>query len=129
MKTKGVGTEVKHAPVVTKKKQENMLWEHSGLDLSTPLGLLPAIFYSSGKVFCLCGGKEHRKLKVTRYSNPDRFIYDENGSKNRTGGFFDLKIDNKIVPIYHNAIAGDRCHVKLLDLYLSKLPEKTLHML
>ena len=101
LRTEGVGTEVKHAPVVT-KEQENLLWEHIVVDLSTPLGLLWAIFYSNGKNICLRGVKEHRKLKVTqftRYSNPDRFIYADNGSKNRTGGFVDLKIENKIVPI------------------------------
>ena len=45
-----------------------------------------------------------------------------------TAGFVDLKIENKIIPIYCNAIAGDRCHVKQLDLYLSKLPEKALYL-
>ena len=70
------------------------------------------------------GYKEHRNLKISQFirqSDPDRYICKENGSKNRSGGFTDLRIENKIVPIYTNSEAGIRCHVKQLDLYLSKL--------
>ena len=50
-------------------------------------------------------------------------MYTENGSKNRTGGFYQLGIDNKSVPIFKNVDAGERCFVSLLNLYLSKLPQ------
>ena len=48
----------------------------------------------------------------------------ENGLKNQSEGFTDLKIENKIIPIDANSEAGIRYHVKQLDLYLSKIPAK-----
>ena len=126
LRVEGVGVQVKHASVIT-REEENLLWEQGVLNLNTPLGLLRAVFYSNGKAFCLRGGKEHRNLKISQFvrqSDPDRYIYTENGSKNQSGGFTDLRIENKVVPIYATSEAGIRCHVKQLDLYLSKLPAK-----
>lgn len=63
-------------------------------------------------------------MKISQFErlrDPDRYVYTENGSKNRSGGYRDLRVENKIVPIYANSEAGDRCHVKQLDVYLSKL--------
>ena len=34
----------------------------------------------------------------------------------------EMHIHNKVVPIYSSPKAGERCHVRILDLYLSKLP-------
>ena len=47
-------------------------------------------------------------------------MYVENGSKNRSGCLQDFKVANKRVCSY--ALGGERCHVYLLDLYISKLP-------
>ena len=47
-------------------------------------------------------------------------MYNENGSKNRSSGLQDFKVPNKRVTSH--ATGGERCHVYLLDLYLSKLP-------
>ena len=44
----------------------------------------------------------------------------ENGSKNRSGGLQDFKVANKRVCSY--ASGGERCHVYLLDLFITKLP-------
>ena len=46
----------------------------------------------------------------------------ENSSKNRSGGFAQLRISNKIAPIYASREVGNRCHVHVLDVYYSKLP-------
>ena len=73
----------------------------------------------------LRGGQEHRDLRIsqfTRLTHPDCYTYTENYSTNRAGGLAQLRIEHKKVPIYMNAEAGDRCHVKLLDFNLSKLP-------
>ena len=43
-------------------------------------------------------------------------------NKNRSGGVAQLRVKNKIVEIFKNLEAGDRCHCRLLDLYISKLP-------
>lgn len=40
----GVGTDVKHASVIS-KKEENLLWKKEVLSASTPLGLLRAVFF------------------------------------------------------------------------------------
>ena len=58
----GVGTEVKHASIVS-KDEANVLWEQGVLGIDTPKSLLRAVFYYNGKNFCLRGGKEHRCLK------------------------------------------------------------------
>ena len=74
----------------------------------------------------MTNGKEHRNLKISqlvRHHGPDHYIYTENGSKNRSGGLKQMKVENKVVPIYACPQASVRCHVKLLDLYLSKLPD------
>ena len=60
-------------------------------------------------------------VAVTHASDPDCYIYTENGSKNRSGGLWQLHVENKIVPIVANS---ELCHVSLLDEYISKLPQK-----
>ena len=101
-----------------------MLWDNGILGTSTPQFLLNAVFYLNGKSFCLHGGEEHRRQRISqlvREYNPDRYVYTEAGSKNKKGTF--VEIQNKVVPIYSSLQAGERCHVHVLDLYLSKLPK------
>ncbi len=62
------------------------------------------------------------KKEVLTVSTPLGLLRD--GSKNRSGGFRDLKVENKVVPVFANPSAGQRCHVFLIDTYLSKLPPK-----
>ena len=40
------------------------------------------------------GWKEHRALNP-----PPRYIFTENGSINRNGGFNQIRIENKVVPV------------------------------
>lgn len=49
-------------------------------------------------------------------------MYYENVSKNQNGSFKQLHINSKVVPVFPCPEAGDRCPVRLLDLYISKLP-------
>ena len=73
------------------------------------------------------GGQEHRDLKLSqleRKRDPDRYVDTENASKNRKGGLHDMRLESKIVPIVADPEAGVRCHVYLLDLYISKLPSE-----
>ena len=129
LRKEGVGSKSKHTEIVT-KEEENKLWESGVLGLATtPKALLRAVFYYNGKNFCLRGGAEHRGLRISqfsRYSEPSHhYIYTENSSKNQQGGFAQLRIENKTVPIYYsNASAGERCQVQVLDTYLSNLPEE-----
>ena len=54
------------------------------------------------------------------------YIYTENGSKNRSGGLAQMRVENKVVPSYVVPEVGERCHVAILDLYLSKVPSDAL---
>ena len=124
LRTEGIGAESKHTPMIT-IEEENILWEKGVLNTSSPHGLLNAVFYYNGKNFILRGGQEHRDLKLSmliRKTQPDRYIYVENASKNRGGGLGQLRVEHKKVPIHSNSDAGERCHVYLLDLYISRLP-------
>ena len=55
-----------------------------------------------------------------------RNIYTENVSKNRSGGFAQFSVEHKVVPVYASTAGPKRCHVQILDLYLSKLPTKAI---
>ncbi len=65
----------------------------------------------------LLSKKDHRFRDV----DPSRYVYTENGSKNNSGS--NLRVENKVVPVYANPISGTRCLVYLLDDYFSKLPK------
>ena len=55
-----------------------------------------------------------------------RYTYTEHGSKNRSGGFKQFHLDNKIVQQFENPEAGSRDHVRILDLYFTKVPRDAL---
>ena len=113
----GIGVDVRHTPIVS-AEEEGMLWERKVLNVSSPKGLLRAVFFYVGKICCLRGGEEQRNLKKSQFTR-----YVENGSKNRSGGTAQLNLENKIVPIHAVPENCPRCLVFLLDLYFSKLPE------
>lgn len=83
-------------------------------------------FYYIGKVCCLTGEDEQRKLKPSQFTclhNPERYEYTEHGSKSRNGSFYQLQVENKSVSIFKNDGASKHCLVYLLDLYLQKLSQ------
>ena len=121
----GIGRRVKHAEVIS-KEEEDRLWRQNCMGAAAPRGLLNAVFYLNGKNFCLRGGEEHRNVKLSqlqRLSQPDRWIYHENCSKNRAGTFKQLHLASKEVPTHCTCnLSAERCHVHLLDLYIAKMP-------
>lgn len=122
LQQQGVGTVVKHAPVIT-QEEEDRLWEKRVLGDHSPLALQRAVFFYAGKSFCLRGGEEQRNLKCSQLvhsSNPDCYTYIEKGSKNIFGA--NPKVANKVVPVYASQQSRPRCLVYLLDVYFSKLP-------
>ena len=124
LKSDGVGADAKHTEAIS-AEEEKQLWESGVLNVSTPTGLLRAVFYMCGKCFCLRGGLEHRHLSVSqlkRLTDPDRYLYLEHSSKNRPGGVDRVKLDHKSVRIVANSSVGERCPVFILDKYISKLP-------
>ena len=93
------------------------LWALGILGTDSPWALLNAVFF-----LCVSG---HYSLKISQIrwmKDEDGYVYCENGSKNRSGGLQDFRVPNKQVSIYSCPEAQDRCHMYILDLYLSKLP-------
>ena len=78
-----------------------------------------SVSFYVGKVFCLRGGVEQRSSKVSQFQRryiPNHYVYIENGSKNNSGA--NLRVENKIVPVYSNPESRSRCVVSLLDKYI-----------
>ncbi|XP_064384924.1 zinc finger MYM-type protein 2-like isoform X2 [Halichondria panicea] len=126
LRKQGVGSDKKHAKAFS-KEEENQLWSSGAIGSNDPLALLRAVFYYNGKCFCLRGGVEHRDLRLSQLRREkDGYTYTENSSKNRAGGIAQLKLDNKSVFIAEVPEAGERCHCKLLDKYISKLPQEAI---
>ena len=74
---------------------------------------------------CLRGGQEQQDLKPSQFRcehDPDWYVYVENGSKNHPGTFGQKESENKVVTIFKNEKAGQRCPVFLLDIYFKKFP-------
>lgn len=133
----GVGAVRKQAEVIS-VEEEQLLWDSGMLGTHSPLALLNAVFYYNGLNFILCGGQEHRELKISQLifkevTNPDSpaesieiVEYHEFGSKKPPGGRHQLNLHNKVVTHYARPDLGERCHIQLLKLYLSKLPKVAL---
>ena len=93
------------------------------------------MFFYNGKNFCLRGGNEQRRLKFLQLQKESRivdsvelmcYVYTENGSKNRQGGFNSLNEENKIVYQFESTPENNRCHVKILDKYLQVVPQEAI---
>ena len=100
---------LKHAEVIT-IDEENSLWT-GVLGTQSPKALLAAVFYSN-----VLSDSEH---DASSCHSSSVYVYTENGSKNHSGR---NELPNK--PIFACRDAGDRCHVHLLDLYISRMPKK-----
>lgn len=114
---------------------ESKLWSEGVLRTNTPQGLLNCVFFYNGENFCLRGGQEHRDLKLSQLHRNEvtiegrllvRYTYTEHGSKNRQKGLKQLHLENKVVHQYETPECGERCHVSLLDKYISKLSPEAL---
>ena len=122
---KGIGTDVRHAAVITSEDEEK-LWTTGVVGCNTPKNLQRAVFLYVGKLMCIRGGEEQRKLgpsQFIRSSDPDCYTYAEHGSKNRNGGPQQLTLENKKVPVFAVPENIPKCLVFLLDFYFSKLPK------
>ena len=99
------------------------------LNNCSPMGLLRAVFFYNGKVFCLRGGQVHRCLKLSQLEwlhNPERYLYRKNSSKNRKGGLSEMRLEHKAVTSIANPYVGVWCHVSLLDCMLANYHWKLL---
>lgn len=133
----GIGVTKVQARVVT-TTEENCLWDTGVIATDSPTSLLNGVFFYCGLYLCLRGGGEHRSIKYSQFAiktvvNPNDpsemikcLVYTEHGSKNRTGSCHQVHLDNKEVVHYANASLGDRCFVSMVEMYLSKLPQKAI---
>ena len=128
LRKKGIGATKKHAAVIC-PDDEIQMWESGVLGTDNPWSLARATFFVVGLHFCLRGGQEHRDLAVSQfrrfpsdvsYSADTYYQYAEYGSKNHQGKF-DERGSNKVNRAYAQ-LESDKCPVRILDLYLSKLP-------
>ena len=131
--TEGVGAFKKSARVIS-NEDEDMLWETTVVSFQSPKSLQNLLFFYTGLHLCLRGVQEHHDLKVhqfrrhpevdtKKYDDSTYYEYVELISKNNQHRFKDIHMKNKTVKVY--AIVGsDRCYVKMLDFYLSKLTEE-----
>ena len=62
---KGIEAEIKHASVIS-PEEENSLWESGVLGSTSSKALLFTVFFSNGKMFCLCGDSEHKSLRLSQ---------------------------------------------------------------
>lgn len=125
-----VGASVNHTATIF-HEEEAQLWSEGVLGLSTPRALLNAVFFLNGKTMCLRGGREHKALKLSQFTfgtdkGGDFVVYTENGSKNGSGTYKDKPDDNKVIKHYADSSLGEKCYHRVLKLYFSKLPPKTL---
>ena len=58
LRSEGVGTDVRHAPLVT-PDEEDKLWESGVLNITTPKGLQRAVFFMWGNVFVFVEGRSN----------------------------------------------------------------------
>ena len=126
----GIGATRNSAQVISTQDEE-LFWDKGCLGISSPVVLQRTVFFYVGLHFVLRGVQEQHELVPQQFvRNPsDRTIYSadvyyqytEFISKNNQHRFKDAKVKNKEVRVYSRP-GTERCLVKMLDVYLSKLP-------
>ena len=117
----GVGASIKHVEVIT-SEEESQWWSKGALGVHSPTALLLSVFLN-GKALCL-RGREHKTLKISQFrfhsdEGGDYVVYQENGSKNRSGSYKD-RAENKIIKHYADLTLQEKCYVHVLKCYLSQ---------
>ena len=107
--SEGVGAQKRQARVIT-EKEENLLWEKGVIGIDTTSCLLNAKF-------------QEVQDPVDSSEMVMSVQYSEYGSKNHQGLVHQVHLDNKVIRHYANSALGERCFVRLLELYVLKLPE------
>ena len=126
----GIGA-IKDSASVISYEHETIFWQKKILGYDTPKTLQKAVFFVVGLNFVLRGVEEHHSLQpqqfkryptdMSLYSVDTYYEYTEFISKNNMHRFKDINATNKCVRAYGSP-GSERCVVRLLDLYLSKLP-------
>lgn len=124
LRSEGVGSS-KNSSEPFSKHEEKLLFDSEVISVKSPEALLKGIFYFNCKGCCLRGGEEHRGLRISQFKKVGTgYIYTENSSKNRPGGFSQLNTPNKSVTIMHSK--SPTSHWYYLEEYLKRLPEEAI---
>ncbi|XP_011407854.1 PREDICTED: glutamine-rich protein 1-like [Amphimedon queenslandica] len=128
--SEGIGAKRNKALVIP-FEHEVIFWDKGIIGYGSPKSLMRAVFCGIGMHFVLRGVEEHRNLKIEQierfpsdqslYSSDTYYEYMEYISKNNIHRFKDINTTNKCVRAYAKP-DNERCLVRLLDFYLSKLP-------
>ena len=127
LRKKGIGATKTYASVIC-PEDEIQMWESGVLGVDNPWSLARATFFVVGLHLCLRGGQEHWDLAVSQFRrfpsdvpySADSYQYAEYGSKNHQRKF-DEGNANKVSHAYVQP-ESDKSPVRILDLYLLKLP-------
>ena len=105
------------------------------LSYESPKSLQNMVFFYIGLHLCLRGVQEQHDLKpeqlclyptnVEVYNEDSYYQYTELISKNNLHRFKDIHMKNKTVKTVtvHAIVGSQKCLLKMIDFYLSKLPE------
>ena len=96
--------------------EEEKLWASGVLGLSSPVSLLNAVFFLTGKIIGIRGGHEHRQLKLSQFQvYEDKVVFSQQDPNDAR--------KNKSLEHHANPSAGQRCYVNVMKTYISRLPE------
>ena len=99
-------------------EEEEQLWASDVLGLTSPVSLLNAVFFLTGKIIGIRGGHEHRQLKLSQFQVlEDRVVFTQQDATDTR--------KNKSLVHHANPSAGHRCYVNVMRTYVSRLPEST----
>ena len=107
LRSLGLGVKKKQAEPIT-TEEENKLWEQGVLGNSSPQVLLDTMVFLCEMYFALRSAQEHRSLQCSQIElfepqqSPPYLVYNENYSKNNTGGIAQRKIKPKTVTHHAN---------------------------
>ena len=127
----GVDAKV-HKAGVLDFQDEELLWSLRILGTHSPQVLINTIVFSLGLHCALRAGKEHRSLRSVPFNSQFQFLTDSHGEtflrysedaslKTNKGGIKHRKIEPKVVDVWPTE--NERCPVKLLQYYMSLLPQ------
>ena len=126
----GVGA--KQSAAAISIDDEHLMWESGTFSFESPQALQNMVFFYIGLHLCLRGVQEQHDLKVKQlqrcpkdiqvYNEEEYYEYTELISKNNQHRFKDIHMKNKKVKV-HAIVGSQKCMVKMIDFYLSKLPE------
>ena len=123
--SQGIGTEVQYIRTLS-PEEECKLWE-TGVLVLPPWKAFSVWCFIITLVNVLHLGRRGTvtlgTIAVFTFRNPDCYTCVEHGSKNRSGGLSQLRMENKCVPCYAVPDKSPTCLVFLLDQCLNKLPQ------